>query len=327
MGKKITHIVLLLIPLLLSCNKSYENIVKGKILYNNYITEEKTDGTFLNYTKYFIYKNGKIWETNISSERDTNMYNLKWFNTNDNMLAQIGNDIIVETNSSGKEINQIIKLNNSTIHEFYPDKNDKQILISYQQKTTGSKSFFGETSDPYTIAILDLEKDSLIELIKLKSGEIASINESPWAPDKNKFVFTYRTSKNFKCEGKKTFNKEGVYIYNIQNKDFKYIDFGSNCIWSDEGSYIAYMSENQIRTYDFALNKKSTIYKSSNKESIRQMHWVPKENTLYFKTYYCFLTLDIIYIGESVKHFGYHIKEDKLQQYRFVDYGYSLSWK
>lgn len=293
--------------LLISCtvNQEKEIPLPGKIAVS------KPDGTFVIYDSSGIAQQFQLRDDKISYS------GLRWMHSRNSFVGveylqtesgRTNQGNVVRFDTGGKIIERIYESERGELAgDTYLSWDDKKLLVTTEKIGNNKDNPLEGLARKQSVMILDLKQKKIIkEIQNIGSSPNLQIEESPWFPDGNRFVYSLTSGRRIINEGEVINPLDngyaGVYVYDLIKDESKLLTAGAHfAVASPINNSIAYIKKNSIAVLDLNSNHEIIIYEFGEKDKITNIHWTPDGKYLYLAYFHYNLGLsDLFTTGEKL---------------------------
>lgn len=286
-----TVIILIGFSFILSLNscsvKGQEILLPGKIAVEL--------GVGLPNDTCIIYDGDKKHKFTLEKSGSRTFSGITWLNLVDAFLCMelIGNEEgtkflhsnIVKVDINGNILDTIFQVHypKSAGLLFMSGKDNKLLFLSSvtNENASVTEKFF---NTPESMVIMDYNSRQILKTIDPIGALNLQLEESPWLPDENRFVYSITNARQVEIEGERPMemaDKPGVYLYDIdKGGSTLLVPDATYAICSPLSDEIAFMKDQKVGIYKLQDKSIRWLYDFT-KSSV--MHWTPDGNYIYIK--------------------------------------------
>jgi len=312
----------------MACNMSKKNQIQlpGKILV------ERDD-------RFYIYNNSSKSKKSslLIDEKGIRFCGLRWFygEVCDSLIGLeyikppgggTTQSNIVILDLDGKLIRRVYEVEHDIVNSVFLSPKNNKLLFSVERSRDYKKFPFEGLLRSQSLIVMDFKSNRIVTRIdSLGNSSTLEIDESPWLPNEDKFIYTISINKNIIFEGNlidtTIHERPGIYLYNISTKTKTLlIENGRHGVVSPLNNSIAYMLGGAVWIKNLDSNIETQIFRIKKKQHVSKLHWTPDGNRLFLFTY-----------DKSSKKFGemlINIESRSEESFESIDHGYyHFSWK
>lgn len=286
----------------------------------------------------FIYNNSERSSIKFKINRFSKNFigGYAWMNTKDDFIAteyfkgqnrDIKGDLVT-TNIKGEKLELIFSAKNGEVAgNCFFNGNDSMLLFTITKQGDFSKNHLEGLMRKQSLVIMDFAKRQIVKVI----GDIGispsfALNESPWLVNSSGIIYTINYDNGVaNINENNDAKEEGIYLYDLKADITKLlIPRGSKGVCSPTEMKVAYSIGSSIYIFDLINKSMSLVRQGSEKQKIKDLHWTPDGNYIYF-VYYDFLLGDIDFETHEKLIDAKTFKEIS---FKGIKHGYhSYSWK
>jgi hypothetical protein len=278
-----------------------------------------------------IYEGDKKYKFTLKKNGLRTFSGIAWLNKEDAFLCME----LIENDERTKFLqSNIIKIDTKgnildTIFQIQYPKSAGLLFVSgkdnrllFRSSVTSENASVIEIFNPQeSIVIMDFKTRQILRTIDPIGALNLQLEESPWLPDENRFVYSITNANQVDVEGESLMreaNKPGIYLYDIDKAaSTLLLPDATHAICSPLHDAIAFMKDKKVGIFKLEDKSIKWLYNFT-KSSV--MHWTPDGNYIYI--------LDYPNNGGRAKEKLIRVSDGEEVPFKTVKHGYySFTWK
>ncbi len=317
MSKYIKYAFFIIISLILSCSSNLTFIDTGNIIYIGRIDSlQIISGKESELIKFPDRDSSWLWCPVPLNQKDSFII-YESYGLQDTINHILGQLILLDDQCNVLDTIYRPKPYES-IQTYFPSFNDSLVLIHVCMTDTNDFSTLQLSKS--RIYLFNFSSKTCERLVLADSITTIEINQSPWSPGCNSFVFTSMGN---------TYNQENrrVLIHNIPKSSTTFIDKGSQAIWhSIKDDYLLFIRGCSLIQYEILSKNEKVIYETSENHKIDWFRFSSNKEYIIVQNHIEKQINDISMDCRATYTAAIHLDDNKIKKvnYHFWDGNY---WK